>query len=340
MIRVSGVSSSLLRYQYIPNVLLIARACRVLAPRAADAHSHPFVASTRWETVAPAPRGGFLDQQTKPESMACQDTSLSPWWQGATIYQILIRAVFSIPQATGWGIWRASRKQLDYVADLGVDAIWISPFVQSPMQDFGYDVAGTTARVDPLFGGLGGFPDPASSARTRRGLRVMMDQGAVAHLPNQHPVVFWKAGEGRDKPQGRLVRLGRSGRGRGTAEQLAFSVFGGIVVAVGAAPRASTYLHNFLRSATRPKLPLPRRCRREVLNVCKFWLELGVDGFRLDVCAFYFHDARLRDNPHNPEVPKSKVFQFNPLFHADPPPRHRAARDHGMLARLRALCDD
>lgn len=260
------------------------------------------------------------------------DTTHSPWWQGATIYQIYPRS-FLDTSGNGVGDLAGISKRLDYVAELGVDAIWISPFVQSPMQDFGYDVSNYRA-VDPLFGGLEDFQTLLDRAH-ERGLRVLMDQ-VLSHTSNQHPW-FLESREGRDNPKADWYVWADPGKA-GAPPNNWLSVFGGSSWQ-WEPRRGQYYLHNFLRQ--QPDLNYHNPDVQEaVLNVCKFWLDMGVDGFRLDVCAFYFHDAKLRDNPHNPDVPKSKVFQFNPYsmqIH-----RHDIAQpeNHDMLARMRALCDE
>ncbi len=256
----------------------------------------------------------------------------SPWWQGATIYQIYPRS-FLDTTGNGVGDLDGITERLDYVAELGVDAIWISPFVQSPMQDFGYDVSNYCA-VDPLFGGLEDFHQLLDRAHGL-GLRVLMDQ-VLSHTSDKHPW-FLESRDSRDNPKADWYVWADPGEA-GAPPNNWLSVFGGSSWQ-WEPRRGQYYLHNFLRQQPDLNYHCPE-VHEEVLRVCRFWLEMGVDGFRLDVCAFYFHDAQLRDNPHNPNIPKSKVFQFNPYsmqIH-----RHDIAQPENldMLGRLRALCDE
>ncbi len=254
------------------------------------------------------------------------------WWKGATVYQIYPRS-FLDTSGNGVGDLAGITRKLDYVAELGIDAIWISPFVQSPMQDFGYDVSNYCA-VDPLFGGLEDFQTLLDQAH-ERGLRVMMDQ-VLSHTSIQHPW-FLESRQSRDNPKADWYVWADAGPA-GAPPNNWLSVFGGSSWQ-WEPRRGQYYLHNFLRQ--QPDLNYHcTEVQEAVLEACRFWLEMGVDGFRLDVCAFYFHDAKLRDNPHNPAVPKDKVFQFNPYsmqLH-----RHDIAQPENldMLGRLRKLCDE
>lgn len=117
----------------------------------------------------------------------------SDWWKGAIIYHIYPRS-FQDSTGNGVGDLKGIEQRLDYVAGLGVDAIWISPFVKSPMRDFGYDVSDYLA-VDSLFGGLEDFQSLLNAAHDR-GLNVMMDQ-VLSHTSNEHPW-FLESREGRE----------------------------------------------------------------------------------------------------------------------------------------------
>ncbi|WP_028792928.1 alpha-glucosidase family protein [Thalassobaculum salexigens] len=253
------------------------------------------------------------------------------WWKGAIIYQIYPRSFLDTTR-NGIGDLRGITGKLDYVASLGVDAIWISPFVKSPMFDFGYDVSDYLA-VDPLFGDLQDFRELLNGAHDR-GLRVIMDQ-VLSHTSSHHPW-FLESRESRDNPKADWYVWADS-RDDGTPPNNWLSVFGGSSWQ-WEPRRGQYYLHNFLREQPDLNFHNPE-VQEAMLAVCRFWLDLGVDGFRLDVCTFYAHDQQLRDNPPNPEVPEGEAFEFNPYskqLHV-----HDIVRPETVtfLERLRALCD-
>lgn len=254
------------------------------------------------------------------------------WWQGAAIYQIYPRS-FLDTTGNGVGDLQGIIDKLDHVADLGADAVWISPFVQSPMQDFGYDVSNYRA-VDPLFGGLEDFHHLVERAH-ELGIKVIMDQ-VLSHTSDKHPW-FLESRESRTNEKADWYVWADAGPA-GAPPNNWLSVFGGSSWQ-WEPRRRQYYLHNFLRQQPDLNYHCPA-VQKAVLDVCRFWLEMGVDGFRLDVCAFYFHDRQLRDNPHNHEEPSGKVFQFNPYsmqIH-----RHDIAQPENpsFLERLRSVCDE
>ena len=226
------------------------------------------------------------------------------WWQGAVIYQIYPRS-FQDTTGDGVGDLRGIERQLDHVAELGVDAVWISPFLRSPMRDFGYDIS-DYRDIDPLFGTLEDFRSLLQAAHAR-GLRVMMDQ-VLSHTSSEHPW-FLESRSSRDNPKADWY-VWADACEDGAPPNNWLSVFGG--PSWQWEPRRGQYfLHNFLREQPDLNFHNPE-VREAVLDVCRYWLEMGVDGFRLDVCAFYFHDAALRDNPPNPNRPTGRSFLFNP----------------------------
>ncbi|MFC4166903.1 alpha-glucosidase family protein [Teichococcus aestuarii] len=256
-------------------------------------------------------------------------TTAPPWWQGAVIYQIYPRS-FGDTTGNGIGDLNGIRQHLDHLAALGVDAIWISPFVKSPMRDFGYDVSDYHS-VDPLFGTLDDFEALLAEAH-ERGLKVLMDQ-VLSHTSSEHPW-FLESRASHDNPRADWY-VWADPKPDGSPPNNWLSVFGGSSWQ-WEPRRGQYYLHNFLRE--QPDLNYHNPAVQEaVLGVCRYWLEMGVDGFRLDVCAFYFHDARLRDNPANPECPVGRHFLFNPYSlqrHA-----HDIAQPEnlGFLEKLRKL---
>jgi alpha-glucosidase len=218
-----------------------------------------------------------------------QDT----WWQGAVIYQIYPRS-FLDTNGDGVGDLPGIIDKLDYVASLGVEAIWVSPFFKSPMADYGYDIADYRA-VDPLFGSLADFDRLLARAHTL-GLRVMIDQ-VLSHTSMEH-AWFLESRQGRDNPRSDWY-VWADPRADGGPPNNWLSIFGGSAWK-WEPRRAQYYLHNFL--AEQPDLNFHNSAvRAAVLDNVRFWLERGVDGFRLDAINFCFHDRELRDNPPKPE---------------------------------------
>ncbi len=229
---------------------------------------------------------------TENKSMSAQH-----WWRGAVIYQIYPRS-FQDSNGDGIGDLPGIIERLDYVAALGVDGIWVSPFFQSPMADFGYDVSDFRA-VDPMFGTLGDFDRLVREAH-RRGLKVMIDQ-VLSHTSSQHPW-FLESRESRDNPKSDWY-VWADPRADGSPPNNWQSIFGG--PAWRWEPRRRQYyLHNFLDSQPdlnfhNPAVPAA------MLESLRFWLERGIDGVRLDAINFCFHDRLLRDNPPKPETERT-----------------------------------
>ncbi|TBR39736.1 MULTISPECIES: alpha-amylase family glycosyl hydrolase [Dyella] len=216
----------------------------------------------------------------------------APWWRGAVIYQIYPRS-FQDSDGDGVGDLPGIIARLDYVASLGVDAIWISPFFTSPMADYGYDIA-DFCDVDPVFGTLADFDRLLEKAHAL-GLKVLIDQ-VPSHTSNQH-AWFEESRRSRDNPKADWY-VWADPREDGTPPNNWLSIFGG--PAWQWEPRRSQYyLHNFL-----PEQPDLNFHHPEVpdaaLGHLRFWLDRGVDGFRLDSINFCFHDRQLRDNPAKP----------------------------------------
>ncbi|HET8764935.1 MAG TPA: alpha-amylase family glycosyl hydrolase, partial [Rhodanobacter sp.] len=216
----------------------------------------------------------------------------TPWWRGAVIYQIYPRS-FLDTDGDGVGDLPGIIERLDYVAALGVDAIWIAPFFRSPMADFGYDIA-DPCDVDPLFGTLADF-DRLLAAAHARGLKVIIDQ-VPSHTSAEH-AWFKESRQDRVNPRADWY-VWADAKPDGTPPNNWLSLFGG--PAWSWEPRRGQYyLHNFL--ASQPDLDFHHPAvRAAVLDNLRFWLERGVDGFRLDSINFCYHDAQLRDNPAKP----------------------------------------
>lgn len=252
-----------------------------------------------------------------------------PWWRGAAIYQIYPRS-FQDSNGDGVGDLAGIAQRMDYVAALGVDAIWISPFYKSPMRDFGYDVS-DYCDVDPVFGTLADF-DAVVAAAHARGVKVIVDQ-VYSHSSSDHPW-FAESRSSRDNPKADWY-VWADPRADGTPPNNWQSVFGGPAWTWDGR-RRQYYLHNFL--ASQPQLNLHNPVVQDaLLEVARFWLERGVDGFRIDALNFAMHDPKLRDNP--PAAPSSRLpsrpFDFQKQLHNQ---FHR--RTVKFLERLRALTDE
>jgi alpha-glucosidase len=214
------------------------------------------------------------------------------WWRGAVIYQIYPRS-FQDSNGDGIGDLPGITARLDHIAGLGADAIWISPFFTSPMKDFGYDVS-DYCDVDPMFGNLADFDALVERAHDL-GLRVMIDL-VLSHTSDQHPW-FKESRANRSNPRADWY-VWAEPKPDGTPPNNWLSVFGGSAWAWDGR-RQQYYLHNFLTS--QPDLNLHNDdVQAALLDVARFWLMRGVDGFRLDTINFYFADKYLRDNPSLP----------------------------------------
>ncbi|UHQ19316.1 alpha-glucosidase family protein [Lysobacter sp. KIS68-7] len=255
------------------------------------------------------------------------------WWRGAVIYQIYPRSYLDT-DGDGVGDLPGILEKLEYVARLGVDAIWISPFFKSPMADFGYDIADYRA-VDPLFGTLEDFDRLLAKAHGL-GLRVMIDQ-VLSHTSIEH-AWFTESRASRDNAKHDWY-VWADPRPDGTPPNNWLSIFGG--VAWRWEPRREQYfLHNFL--ASQPDLNFHNPAVREAtLDNVKFWLERGVDGLRLDAINFCFHDAKLRDNPPKPaELRTGRGFSAdNPYAYQYHWHNNTQPENLRFLEDLRALLD-
>ena len=257
-----------------------------------------------------------------------------PWWRGAVIYQIYPRS-FRDSNGDGIGDLPGIIAGLDHVAELGVDAIWISPFFRSPMKDFGYDVADYRA-VDPIFGEDADV-DRLIAAAHARGLRVLIDL-VLPHSSDQHPW-FQESRGSRDNPRADWY-VWADARPDGTPPNNWLSVFGGSSWQ-WEVRRQQYYLHHFLRE--QPNLDWHNPAVVEaMLGEARSWLDRGIDGFRLDAISTLVHDPQLRDNP--PRDPTAANYDTTgPVFS---PYRHQVHvhdRDQPqllpLLERIRALVE-
>ncbi len=226
----------------------------------------------------------------------------SDWWRDAVIYQVYPRS-FSDSNGDGIGDLPGITSKLDYIASLGVDIVWISPFFTSPMKDFGYDVA-DYCDVDPIFGTLADF-DALLERAHELGLKIMIDQ-VLSHCSEVHPW-FVESRKSRDNPKADWY-VWANPKADGSPPNNWLSVFGGSAWQWDAR-RRQYYMHNFLVSQPDLNFHNPEVQQAHLDNM-RFWLQRGVDGFRLDACNFHFHDQALRDNPPS-QVRDNKTVQDN-----------------------------
>jgi alpha-glucosidase len=217
-----------------------------------------------------------------------------PWWQTGVVYQIYPRS-FADTDGDGTGDLRGVISRLDYLNDgtprsLGVDAIWLSPFFPSPGFDFGYDVSDYCG-IDPLFGTIADFDTLVGEAH-RRGIRIVLDL-VLNHTSHLHPW-FVESRGARENPK-RDWYIWQDPGHLGGAPNNWQSVFGGKAWKWDERTR-QYYFHMFLEQQPDLNWRNPD-VRRSVMDVFRFWLDRGVDGFRLDVVNAYFKDSMLRDNP-------------------------------------------
>jgi len=254
--------------------------------------------------------------------------SKQEWWRGAVIYHIYPRS-FADSNGDGVGDLAGITAHLGYVASLGVDAAWLSPFFTSPMKDFGYDVA-DYCNVDPLFGTLADF-DRLIERAHGLGLRVIVDQ-VFSHTSDQH-AWFRESRSDRVNPRADWY-VWADARPDGSPPSNWQSVFAGPAWTWDAR-RGQYYLHNFL--SEQPDLNVHNReVQDALLASARFWLERGVDGFRLDAIDYAMHDPALTDNPARaPDGrPRSRPVDFQQ-------PRHNKGHADlvAFIERVRALTE-
>lgn len=256
------------------------------------------------------------------------------WWRGAVIYQVYPRSFFD-SNGDGIGDLPGVTAKLDYIASLNVDAIWLSPFFTSPMKDFGYDVSDYRG-VDPIFGTIDDF-DTLIAEADKRDLKIMIDQ-VLSHSSDQHPW-FKESRASRDNPKADWY-VWAEAREDGTPPNNWLSVFGGSAWAWDSR-RRQYYLHNFLTSQPDLNFHNPA-LQDQMLSEVRFWLDRGVDGFRLDAINFCFHDTQLRDNPPSQAVQEASigVRKENPYAYQYHKYDKTQPENLAFLKRLRALLDE
>lgn len=249
------------------------------------------------------------------------------WWRGAVLYQIYPRS-FADSNDDGVGDLKGITQHLDHVASLGVDGVWLSPFFTSPMKDFGYDVS-DYCDVDPIFGTLADF-DALIARAHALGLKVVIDQ-VFSHTSDEHPW-FTDSRASRNGDHADWY-VWADAKPDGSPPSNWQSVFGGPAWTWDAR-RGQYYMHNFL--ASQPQLNVRNPAVQDALiAAARFWLDRGVDGFRLDAINFAIHDPSLRDNPPIQDGKKrTRPFDFQDKIYNQSHPDII-----GFLNRIRALTD-
>ena len=243
------------------------------------------------------------------------------WWQRAVVYEVYPRS-FQDTDGNGVGDLAGILRRLDYLAGLGVDAIWISPIYPSPMADFGYDVADYCG-IDPIFGAMADF-DRLLAAVHERGMRLILDF-VPNHTSSQHPWFLESRSSRtnakrdwylwRDEPNNWLSNFGGPGWELDEAT-------------------GQYYYHSFLKEQPDLNWRNPA-VKAAMLDVLRFWLAKGVDGFRVDVMWLMIKDAEFRDNPDNPGYrPGQPENQKHlPVYNANRPEVHE------IVAEMRRVVD-
>ena len=255
---------------------------------------------------------------------------MQEWWKGAVTYQVYPRS-FQDSNGDGIGDLPGITARLPYLAELGVDAVWLSPFFRSPMKDMGYDVSDYTD-VDPVFGTLADFDALVAKAHDL-GLKVVIDQ-VLSHSSDQHPF-FAESRASRTGPKADWY-VWADPNHDGTPPTNWLSVFGGPAWTWDGR-RRQFYLHNFLTE--QPDFNYHNPAVQDwALSVLRFWLDRGVDGFRFDTVNYFFHDPLLRSNPADPRdkaEPEANPYgmQYH-LFDKNRP------ENLAWLSRIRAVLDE
>jgi alpha-glucosidase len=250
------------------------------------------------------------------------------WWQSGVIYQIYPRS-FQDSDGDGIGDLRGIIARLDYLVELGITAVWISPIYPSPMADFGYDVA-DYCDIDPVFGTLAEF-DQLVAELHRRDLKLILD-----FVPNHTSIEheWFRASRSSRRDPKRDWYIWRDPRPDGGPPTNWLSEFGGPAWSWDQSTQ-QFYYHAFL--ADQPDLNWRNpEVQEAMFNVMRFWLARGADGFRVDAIHMLFESEQLIDNPPNP------------AWHAGKSPARRLARvysadqleTHAMIEQMRRVADE
>ena len=254
---------------------------------------------------------------------------MQEWWRDAVVYQVYPRS-YQDDNGDGVGDLTGITRRLPHIAELGADCIWLSPVFQSPQDDMGYDVSDYLA-IDALFGDLDDFDRLIATAHDL-GLKVIVDQ-VLSHTSDKHEW-FAQSRTSRDNDKADWY-VWADPEPDGSPPTNWHSHFGGPAWEFDP-QRGQYYLHNFL--ASQPDLNFHNPDVIDaILETCKFWLDRGLDGFRLDTVNYYFHDQKLRSNPpaqSKPQVMATDLYGMQDNIYNKTRPENLA-----FLEKLRALTD-
>jgi alpha-glucosidase len=254
------------------------------------------------------------------------DAESHQWWQHAVFYEIYPRS-FADSNNDGVGDLKGIASKLDYLKELGVDAIWISPCFPSPQVDFGYDVS-DYENIDPMYGTLADFDLLASEAK-KRDIHIILDF-VVNHSSDQHPW-FLDSKSSRTSAH-RDWYVWRDGKGPGQPPNNWISIFGGSTWKFDPVTK-QYYYHMFY--AEQPDLNWRNPAVKDAMfDVTRWWYKRGVSGFRLDAVDTIFEDPKLRDNPIKP----GKNAYGDPL--EDNQYNQKLPEVHDVLRGLRKVADE
>ena len=250
------------------------------------------------------------------------------WWQKGIIYQVYPRS-FQDSNNDGVGDLPGIVQRLDYLQELGIEAIWLSPIFPSPMADFGYDISDYEG-IHPLFGSLEDF-DVLLSEVHGRGMKLILDL-VPNHSSDQHPW-FLESRSSKDNPK-RDWYLWQDPKPDGAVPNNWLSVFGGKAWEWDE-HTGQYYYHAFLKEQPDLNWRNPEVVAA-MLNAMRFWLHKGVDGFRVDVMWYMIKDLQLRDNPVNPDycMDRPTCEQLIDVYSTDQP------EVHGIVRKMRQVMDE
>ena len=240
----------------------------------------------------------------------------APWYDNAVIYEIYPRS-FQDTNGDGIGDLNGITARLDYLKQLGIDAIWITPFFPSPNADFGYDISDYVS-VAPEYGTLGDWNKLVSEAN-KHGIRILIDF-VLNHTSDQHPW-FKESRSSRTNPK-RDWYVWRSGGGSTQPPTHWTSIFGGYTWTWDA-PTQQWYYHIFLPQQPDVNWRNPQ-LRNAMYNVVRFWLDHGASGFRLDATPYLFEDPAFPDDPNPPQAGAPAALE---PYNSGRPENHQVLRD-------------
>jgi alpha-glucosidase len=248
-----------------------------------------------------------------------------PWWKHAVIYEIYPRS-FQDSNGDGLGDLSGITQRLDYLKDLGIDAIWIAPIYPSPQVDFGYDIS-DYQNIDPQYGTLADFDRLIAEAK-KRNIRIVMD-AVLNHTSDKHPW-FIESASSKTNPK-RNWYIWRDGKGPGRPPNNWLSTFGHS--AWQFSPKTGQYYYHFFY-IQQPDLNWRNpQVENAMFNMLRFWLDRGVAGFRLDAVPTLFEDPSLANEEVLPGTNKFGDPNQPTILQENLP------EVHGVLRRMRALID-